>query len=95
VKTNGLTLEWTLEKPRRESAKDRLTGSIVAADRPGKLPRVTRLMALAIKYQDMVDRGGVRDYADLARLGYAATASAGSIANAHRAGGRAALTNPA
>jgi hypothetical protein len=27
-------------------------------------------MALAIKFQDMVDRGEVRDYADLARLGY-------------------------
>ena len=26
-------------------------------------------MALAIKFQDMVDRGEVRDYADLARLG--------------------------
>ncbi len=27
-------------------------------------------MSLAIKFQDMVDRAGVRDYADLARLGY-------------------------
>jgi hypothetical protein len=27
-------------------------------------------MALAIKFQDIVDRGEVRDYADLARLGY-------------------------
>jgi hypothetical protein len=36
----------------------------------GKLPRITRLMALAIKFQGMVDRGEVRDYADLARLGY-------------------------
>lgn len=48
-----------------------------AADQPGipdtatgRIPRITRLMALAIKFQDMVDRGEVRDYADLARLGY-------------------------
>jgi hypothetical protein len=31
-----------------------------------RIPRITRLMALAIKFQDMVDRGEVRDYADLA-----------------------------
>ena len=37
---------------------------------PARLPRITRLMALAIKFQDMVDHGEVRDYADLARLGY-------------------------
>jgi hypothetical protein len=27
------------------------------------------LMALAIKFQEMVEQGEVRDYADLARLG--------------------------
>src|SRR5438067_1747804 len=34
---------------------------------PARLPRITRLMALAIKFQDMVSRGDARDYADLAR----------------------------
>ena len=38
------------------------------------IPRITRLMALAIKFQDMVDRGELRDYADLARLGYVSRA---------------------
>ena len=37
---------------------------------PPRIPRIARLMALAIKFQDMVDRRQVRDYADLARLGY-------------------------
>jgi hypothetical protein len=41
-------------------------------DVPPRIPRIARLMALAIKFQDMVDRGEVRDYADLARLGYPA-----------------------
>ena len=36
---------------------------------PPRIPRITRLMALAIKFQDMVDRGEIRDYADIARLG--------------------------
>lgn len=35
-----------------------------------RLPRVTRLLALAIKFQEIVDFGEVRDYAEIARLGY-------------------------
>lgn len=37
---------------------------------PGRVPRVSRLLALAMRFQDMIDRGEVRDFADLARLGY-------------------------
>jgi hypothetical protein len=48
---------------------------------PSRLPRVTRLMALAIKFQDMVNRGEVRDYADLARLGYVTRARITQIMN--------------
>jgi hypothetical protein len=38
-------------------------------------------MALAIKFQDMVDRGEVDDYADLARLGYVTRARITQIMN--------------
>jgi len=38
-------------------------------------------MALAIKFQDMVERGEVRDYADLARLGYVSRARITQIMN--------------
>ena len=48
---------------------------------PPRIPRVARLMALAIKFQDMVDRGDVRDYADLARLGYVTRARITQIMN--------------
>ena len=48
---------------------------------PGRVPRVARLMALAIKFQDMVDRGVVRDYADLARLGYVSRARITQVMN--------------
>jgi hypothetical protein len=81
VKGNGLTLEWTLRKPRREPGKGAPTGSGAGADRPGKLPRVTRLMALAIKFEQMVARGDVRDYADLARLGFVTRARMTQIMN--------------
>ena len=45
------------------------------------IPRITRLMALAIKFQEMIDRGEVRDYADLARLGYVTRARITQIMN--------------
>ena len=48
---------------------------------PPSIPRTTRLMALAIKFQDMVDHGEVRDYADLARLGYVSRARITQIMN--------------
>ena len=46
-----------------------------------RMPRITRLMALAIKFQEMVDRGEVRDYADLARLGFVTRARITQIMN--------------
>lgn len=48
---------------------------------PPRIPRITRLMALAIKFQNMVNRGEVRDYADLARLGFVTRARLTQIMN--------------
>src|SRR6516225_3588115 len=35
----------------------------------GRVPRIARLMALAIRFEELVRSGDVRDYAELARLG--------------------------
>ena len=48
---------------------------------PPRIPRITRLMALAIKFQEMIDRGEVKDYADLARLGFVTRARVTQIMN--------------
>lgn|GEM_PF-352943 len=37
---------------------------------PGNVPRVSRLMALAVKFDGLIRRGEVEDYATLARLGH-------------------------
>jgi hypothetical protein len=37
---------------------------------PGSTPRLSRLMALAIRFDKLVREGAVRDYAELARLGH-------------------------
>lgn len=46
-----------------------------------RIPRIARLMALAIKMQGMVDRGEVRDYAELARLAQVTRARMTQIMN--------------
>jgi hypothetical protein len=52
-----------------------------AAPTPPRIPRITRLMALAIKFQDMIDRGEEKDNADLARLGCVTRARVTQIMN--------------
>ncbi|NQU19761.1 MAG: hypothetical protein HQ567_00650 [Candidatus Nealsonbacteria bacterium] len=56
-----------------------------AAPRPtvdsGRIPRVSRLMALAIRFERLVRDGEVADYADLARLGYVTRARVTQIMN--------------
>ncbi len=46
-----------------------------------RVPRITRLMALAIKFQGMIERGEIRDYADIARLGQVTRARVTQIMN--------------
>lgn len=48
---------------------------------PGNLPRVTRLMALAIRFDQLIHEGEVRDLADIARLGLVTRARVTQIMN--------------
>ena len=48
---------------------------------PGRVPRVARLLALAIKLDQLVRQGLVRDYAALARLGHVSRARITQIMN--------------
>jgi hypothetical protein len=76
----GLQVETVLPRStrgRRQVAAPILRVGTVAP----RLPRITRLVALAIKCQDMVDRGEVRDYAGLASLGYVTRARITQIMN--------------
>ena len=45
----------------------------------GTTPRITRLMALAIKFDTLVREGVVKDYAELARLGHVTRARMSQI----------------
>lgn len=70
-----IPLNWAKHSGRRAKRRPPITNG------PLRIPRISRLMALAIKFQDMVDRGEVRDYADLARLGYVSRARITQIMN--------------
>ena len=48
---------------------ERGTTSEAPSSHRGRLPRVSQVLALAVHFQDMIQRGEARDYSDLARLG--------------------------
>jgi hypothetical protein len=79
VKANGsnLVLEYSLT-PRQRGRK---AGDQPRAENTGKLPRITRLMALAIKFDGLIREGIVRDYANLARLGHVTRARLTQLMN--------------
>lgn len=53
----------------------------VVAPAEGRVPRVARLMALAIHFERLVAEGHVKDFADIARLGHVTRARATQIMN--------------
>ena len=83
LEDGAIQVEVTLPvRPRRqECAKGGQPDAVTAAGSPSRIPRITRLMALAIKFEAMVETGEVRDYADLARLGYVTRARLTQIMN--------------
>lgn len=53
----------------------------VEAAQPGSVPRVSKLMALAIRFDGLVRQGRVCDYAELARVGRVSRARLTQIMN--------------
>ena len=76
---NNLTLEWELDGCVRRGRPRNVPTPVQAAT--GRLPRIARLMALAIKFYGMTREGVVTDYADLARLGLVTRARVTQIMN--------------
>ena len=87
--TNANAWWWQFPNPKRPRLRLRRPKASLGAQNapvaelagPPRIPRTTLLMTLAIKFQEMVDRGDVRDYADLARLGYVTRARLTQIMN--------------
>ena len=53
----------------------------MVAEPVGRVPRISRLMALAIRMEGLVRTGRVKDYAELARLGGVSRARVSQVLN--------------
>ncbi len=65
-------------RQQRENERQMTAG---VALRVEKAPRITRLMALAVKFEGLIQQGVVKDYAELARLGQVSRARITQIMN--------------
>jgi hypothetical protein len=78
-----LTLECNVHFRRagRGAPKDLRAGTapVNVTVRPGRVPRVARLMALAIRFDEMIHTRQVKNYAELARVGRVTTARISQI----------------
>jgi hypothetical protein len=70
-----MTTTWTVEVPvhfqrcGRGSRKEMRSGVEAAPVPPGRVPRVARLMSLALRFEELVRTGQVASYSTLAALG--------------------------
>ena len=77
----------TVKKPIHFSMANRGRREIVPGPQPerdtpqGRIPRVSRLMALAIKFERLLAKGAVLDQAELAELGHVTRARVTQIMN--------------
>ena len=70
------------ERHRRGTRRMVERDEAVAHDAPrGRLPRISRLMALAIHFDGLIQSGAVENYAELARLGNVTRARVTQIMN--------------
>jgi len=78
-----LTVECDFHVERRGRGAPRQidTGPPCPTLEPGRVPRVARLMALAIRFDGLVRTGAVADYAELAELGHVSRARISQIMN--------------
>ena len=67
--------------PGRGSHKEQSSGAASASLPAGRVPRVARLMALALRLDELVRTGQVANYSALASLGHVSRARIGQILN--------------
>ena len=79
--SNGMKVEYKVHfQTGRESRKELRKGEKRPVS-PGRVPRISRLMALAIRFDGLIRSGVVADQAELARLGHVTPARVTQIMN--------------
>lgn len=81
--TKPITIESTIHFRRRGTRKEVRRGAEpeVSPQPTGRVPRIARLMALAIRFEQLIRAGQIADYAELARLGHVTRARITQIMN--------------
>ena len=71
VQKNGIEVKVRLQPTVRQinRAPKKIAPAADPAAKRGRLPRITQVLAMALQFQEMIDRGEVHRHADLARLG--------------------------
>ena len=80
----GVTIEYKVHfKTGRQGRKLIKNGPAACVDEgtSGQVPRISQLMALAIWSEKLMQQGGIRDFADIARLGQISRARVSQIMN--------------
>lgn len=82
---SGMTVEFPVHIERFQRGRKRLIKGNASPEtensKPGRVPRLSRLMALAIHFEGLLAKGEVTDMADLARLGHVSRARITQIMN--------------
>lgn len=65
----------------RSGARSLRLGPVKPAPKSGRIPRVTRLMALAIRMENLIDQGAITTQAELAVVGHVTRARVTQILN--------------
>ena len=82
---SGMTVEFPVHIERFQRGRKRLIKGNASPEtensKPGRVPRLSRLMALAIHFEGLLASGEVTDMADLARLGHVSRARITQIMN--------------
>jgi hypothetical protein len=97
--TEAPTFQCRLHFSRRRAGQKVIKAGAPAPPLPaGRVPLVSRLLALAIRYEGLVEEGEMPDYAEIARLGHVSRARLSQIMNlrllAPRYSGRNPLSAP-
>jgi hypothetical protein len=77
----SITFQTKVHFRRGRAGQKRLSAKPAPSAPSGRVPRVAKLMALAIRFDSLVRAGDVTDYADLARLGHVTRARITQIMN--------------
>ena len=83
--TPPLTITCNLPRPRRgpRGRQEHLAGQACARPPvpPGRVPRIARLLALALRFEQLVSSGQIASYRELAELGHVSRARVSQVMN--------------